>query len=235
MFLVSSAIHANHGIYNAEERLNQTIKTCQSIIEHVPDDADADIFILDGGTKSLTDEEKKALEPYIDSFFEFHEHETIKEIQKSTNWDIVKNLCEIVMYGTFYRDSTNMLMHNYDRIFKLSGRYVLNKQFNYQSHISSKEKILIRGPYTSQFPPEVTGGINLQYMSRLWSFDSKLTPYISDVYMGMFRQMNDRLSKGGYVDIEHLLAAFLRTDLLVLSSVIGVEGNIAPNGVGVFD
>jgi len=235
LFLVSSAIHSNHGIYSDEERLQQTIKTCESIIERVPNDADVDIFILDGGTKALSDQEKKSLEPYVDSFYEFHDNQTVKEIQKSNNWDIVKNMIELLMYGSFYREMTNSIMSDYDRVFKLSGRYVLNNKFNYQSHLSCKQKILIRGPYTSQFSSEVTDGIKLQYMSRLWSFDSKLTPYIADIYKNMFHHMNDRLSKNGYIDIEHLLAAHLRTDLIVLSSLIGVEGQIAPNGVLVSD
>jgi soluble P-type ATPase len=235
LFLVSSAIHCNHGIYSAEDRLQQTIKTCQSIIDRVPKDVDVDICILDGGTQELTEKEKELLKPYVDQFFEFYDNETIMKIQKINNWDIVKNMSEIVMYGHFYREMTNNIMSNYDRVFKMSGRYTLNEKFNYKSHLSCEEKIFIRGPYTSQFSSELTGGVRFQYMSRLWSFDSKLTPYISDTYKNMFDHMNHRLSEGGYIDIEHLLAAHLRMDLIVLSSLIGIEGNIAPNGVGISD
>ena len=58
LFLVSSAIHVKHGIYNTKERLDQTIATCASIKAKVPN---ADIIILDGGHEHLTDDEKEIL------------------------------------------------------------------------------------------------------------------------------------------------------------------------------
>ena len=63
LFLVSSAIHTNHGIYNAEQRLEQTVKTLKSIRER----CDVDIILLDGGLKAPSDDERKVLEEYTDS------------------------------------------------------------------------------------------------------------------------------------------------------------------------
>ena len=119
LFLVSSAIHTKHGVYDAETRLNQTIETCKSIRSK----CDEDIILLDGGTKSLTVEEKKILSDYIYRFYDFTEEETVKQIQKVDNWDVVKNMIELVMFGSFFdlMTTTNMKLPHYDRIFKMSG------------------------------------------------------------------------------------------------------------------
>lgn len=232
LFIVSSAIHANHGVFDKNERLNQTIETCKSIRQRV---SDCDIFILDGGTKDLSDEEKDKLQPYMDNFYSYADSENVKEIQKSKNWDIVKNLIEIIIFGNFFEENQTELRKNYKRIFKVSGRYVLNDNFDYDMHLKSEDKIVIRGIYTSQFPSSVTGGINFQFMSRLWSFDSSLMLFIVEVYKQMYMHMIDRLNSGGYVDIEHLLCFYFDSKVTKIVDKIGIEGKIAPNGTGVSD
>ena len=96
--------------------------------------------------------------------------------------------------------------------------------------MNAEGKIIIKGPYTSQFAPEITGDAKLQYMSRLWSFDSKLTPYISEVYKNMFQNIVERLNAKGYIDIEHLLFKHLDPTIVQNIDKIGICGNIAPNG-----
>jgi hypothetical protein len=72
-------------------------------------------------------------------------------------------------------------------------------------------------------------------MSRLWSFDTTLLPYIKDAYLDMFKHMVERLNAGGYIDIEHLLYDHLDAKLIENIGTLGVQGNIAPNGMGVSD
>jgi len=232
VFLVSSAIHAKHGIYDSDTRFKQTIETCKSIRER----CDAKIIILDGGYQDLTLEEKSELVDYIDEFFSFSEEEVVKQIQSIPNHDIVKNMIEIVMYGSFYdKVCGEGWREKYKRIFKMSGRYTLNDTFDYQKHVDAKDKIIIRGPFTSQFNADTTGGVTFQYMSRLWSFDAFLLPYIRDIYTDMFENMNDRLSKGGYIDIEHSLFHYLDLALIENIGALGLDGNIAPNGARISD
>ena len=230
LFLVSSAIHTNHGVYNAEQRLEQTINTLKSI----KDRCDADIVLLDGGLKAPTDEERKVLEEYTKGIVSFSDAPSVKDILAIPSQDIVKNMAEIVMFGSTFQDiGVSGDYKKYKRIFKMSGRYVLNDNFNYQTHIDAKDKIIIRGPYTSQFTSAQTGGVIFQYMSRLWSFDSELLPDIAEAYGRMFGDMNRVLTQGGYIDIEHLLFAHLDPSRIQKIAKIGVEGNIAPNGTGI--
>jgi hypothetical protein len=227
VFVISSAIHAKHGIYSSEERLKQTIETCKSVLARAP----VDIIILDGGYKQLSQEEQKEIESYITVFYSFADAMNVQEIQKIDNWDIVKNMIELIMFGSFFDERKNDLSNRYKRIFKMSGRYQLTDNFNHALHMDATDKIIIRGPYTSQFTPEITGGVKLQFMSRLWSFDSKLTEYVSEAYKNMFMNMVERLNSKGYIDIEHLLFKHLDPKLIQYIDKIGVCGNIAPNGM----
>lgn len=232
VFLVSSALHAKHGVYSLTERIDQSIKTFESIQNYANG---SDIIVLDGGYKNISQEDQDALKKYINAFYSFSDTDQVKVIQESTNWDIVKNMIELIMFGSFFAENQSKLMEKYDRIFKLSGRYTLNENFDYERHMKAKDKILIRGPYTSQFTSEITGGVNTQYMSRLWSFDSALLSQVSESYAAMFVHMLNRLRENGYIDIEHLLQHHLPADKVELLSQIGVQGNIAPNGVAVVD
>jgi hypothetical protein len=232
LFLVSSAIHAKHGVYNTKERLDQTIATCASIKAKVPN---ADIIILDGGYEHLTDEEKEILRGSMNRFIAYTDDAEVKGIQAVPSHDIVKNAIEILMYGTFFTENAEQIKKEYSRVFKMSGRYTLNDNFDYDFHEKTKHGIVIRGPYTSQFTPDMTGGITKQYMSRLWSFDSSLIPYISECYQRMYAHIITRVNNGGYIDIEHLLFNYLNPAFIRFPDAIGIEGSIAPNGTQVSD
>jgi hypothetical protein len=217
-------------VYNPEQRLEQTLNTLKSIKER----CDADIVLLDGGLKSPTDEERKVLEEYTKGIVSFSDAPSIKDILAIPSQDIVKNMAEIVMFGSTFQDiGVSGDYKKYKRIFKMSGRYVLNDNFNYQTHIDAKDKIIIRGPFTSQFTSAQTGGVIFQYMSRLWSFDSEMLPNIAEAYGRMFKDMNMVLTGGGYIDIEHLLFVHLDPTKIQKIAKIGIEGNIAPNGNGI--
>ncbi|NDG31799.1 hypothetical protein EB118_17225 [bacterium] len=226
LFIVSSAIHTKHGVYNAEDRLEQLIKTCESIRERTI----CDIVVVDGGEKFITPEEQKRLEPFVNRFFSYCEAELPKQLHSINVQDIVKNVIEVFMYGAFFHSEIEKIK-TYGRVFKMSGRYLLTKDFDYNFHMKQKEKVVIRGPYSSQFNKEITGDVIFQYMSRLWSFDVALIEYISDVYKIMLRNMIDTINRGGYIDIEHSLYKFLDPKIVINPKMIGVCGNLAPNGV----
>jgi hypothetical protein len=230
LFLVSSAIHAKHGVYNTKERLDQTIATCASIKAKVPN---ADIIILDGGHEHLTDDEKEILRGSMNRFISYTDDAEVKGIQAVPSHDIVKNAIEILMYGTFFSENSEQIKKEYSRVFKISGRYILNDNFDPDFHEKTKHGIVIRGPYTSQFPPDITGGITRQYMSRLWSFDASLIRYIAECYQRMYAHMITRVNNGGYIDIEHLLFNYLNPSNIRVPDKIGIEGGIAPNGTQV--
>ncbi|NBV27553.1 hypothetical protein EBS02_00825 [bacterium] len=228
LFVVSSAIHTKHGVYSPEERLDQLIKTCESIRERTT----CDIVIVDGGEKFLSIEEQNKLNGVISHFYSYYDTPLVKELRELKIQDVVKNVIEVFMFGSFFHSEVEKIKH-YGRVFKLSGRYTLTNEFDYNYHIKQRDRIVIRGPYTSQFTPEITGGVRLQYMSRLWSFDAALIEYMVEVYKHMLKNMIETVNSGGYIDIEHSLFKFLDPKIVVTPEKIGVVGNLAPNGATV--
>lgn len=231
LFLVSSAIDTRHGIYHRSSRFKQTKNTIASIQKHCPD---SDMVVLDGGQRDIHDFEKKDFS--ILEFRSFAGEQTVKDIHKVNNHDIVKNMIEIYMYREFLKHMLdNEWEKKYKRIFKVSGRYTLTDTFSYDKHIGAVDKICVLNSRQSQFPPEITGNVKLQYMSRLWSFDSSLLSYIHNAYCKMFDDMQNRIQSRGYIDIEHLLYKHLDPDRVVNLDKVGIEGNIAPNGLYVIE
>lgn len=228
LFVVSSAIHTKHGIYDANERLEQLIKTCESIKQKT----NCDIVVLDGGEKFLSTDEQNKLTRHINHFYSYYDSNLVKEMQQINVQDVVKNVLEVFIFGSFFHSEIEKIK-NYSRVFKMSGRYNLTDDFDYEFHDKQKNHIVIRGPYTSQFTPQMTGGVRLQYMSRLWSFDATLIDYISEVYKHMLKNMIEIINNGGYIDIEHSLFKFLDPKIVVNPKIIGVVGNLAPNGATV--
>lgn len=233
---MSSALDTKFGVYNREQRFEQTLNTVRSIKEQLP--LSSDIILLDGGQSLPTIDEYEKLREYCIIIASFHEDPNFIHIQKSDNWDIVKNACELMMYGMFFEkmaSDKDDWQKKYKRVFKLSGRYELTENFDLEQHMNADGKIVIRGPFTSQFPPHLTGNVTLQYMSRLWSFDTSLIDYVSILYKDMFMSFKERIENQGYIDIEHLLFKHLDHSILEIANRIGVKGNLAPNGKEVND
>jgi len=233
LFLVSSAIHTKHGFYNDAQRLDQTIETCKSINSKVSNRCN--IIVLDGGYDSITEDERTLIKEHIHKFFYYGSDAEMRGIQSVPSQDIVKNASEILMFGSFFSAFGQDIKRNYKRVFKMSGRYLLNDNFNFDMHMSATHKIVINGPYTSQFTPDITGGLTRQYMSRLWSFDTTHMDYIAECYVNMYRHMIHRVNNAGYVDIEHLLYNYLNPRFIQISNPIGIEGTLGPSGAKVSD
>jgi len=229
-FVVTSAVNSKFGVYSPAARLQQTITTLSTIKSWVPD---AKIIVMECTGTPLTDSQSDLLEERSDLLIDYSEDAEVQAIYQGTdNWDIVKNSTEILCFGKTLRlclDDGDF--DGCDRIHKMSGRYILNGKFNESLPLYEEyaDRIIIGEKYKSQFPPGVTG-IDLQYMARLWSWPADITERIVKVYEDSLNYMAQRVTDGGYADIEHVLYKFLPADLVTEIPVLGVEGSIAPNG-----
>lgn len=234
-FLITSAINTKFGVFDSTQRFNQTLNTIESVKTRCPN---AKIVLIEMAGLPLTTEQQNILMTVTDKIISFTNDPTVKEIYKSSNWDVVKSATEMLCFGHVL----NMIAEQpsyakVDRIFKLSGRYALTEDFDfsYYEHPSILDKIVIGNHRKSQFTPEITGNCTLQYMSRCWSFPSLYITQMATTYEQMLVFMLDRVKNGGYVDIEHCLYKFLPSTLVVEKSVIGVQGVLGPNGALVKD
>ena len=232
-FMVTSAINTKFGIYNNDQRLQQTLDTIASIKKYVPT---AKIYLVECGAIPLTEAQETALENVVDEIINFNDDEDVKAIFVSDNWDVVKNTTEVMCFKRALQHCLDYdLFNDIDRVFKMSGRYRLNDNFDLAQYVMAPHSIVTTHKHSSQFPHQVTL-VEYQYMSRLWSWPANITERIIDeVYDAGLNYMAERLSQGGYCDIEHMLYKFLPQDLVLEVSKVGLEGNIGPNGATVND
>lgn len=230
-FIVTSAINSRFGVYSPEERLAQTIETVESIRKYVPN---AKIVIMEVTGVPLRKEQSDILSSVSDVFLDFTDEKEVQHLYSSTdNWDVVKNGTEIMCFGRAVR----MLQEDgdfdgIDRIHKMSGRYLINGQFDLSLYEKYSDKIIIGRKHASQFPVSLTQQ-SWQYMARLWSWPTNLTDRIIKVYDDSMFEFFTLVGNGGYTDIEHVLAKFLPQEHVTEIDQIGVEGTIAPNGAAV--
>jgi len=229
LFVVTSAINSKFGVFSPEERLQQTLDTIASIKARIPD---ARIAIMECCGTPIRNDQAAQLCSASDYFFDYSQDPNVQGLYDSDNWDVVKNGTEIMVFGrVLARLHNEGHLDTVDRIHKMSGRYLLNEQFDpaMYDHEAVQDKIIIGPKYASQFPVELTQQ-SWQYMARLWSWPQSLTDEVISVYEDGFLFFAERVANGGYIDIEHVLAHFLNPDHVVEIANLGVEGRIAPTG-----
>ena len=234
LFVLSSAINSKFGAFNPAQRLQQTLDSVASIRKYCPG---ADICLVEMTGVAITDEQTETINSQVDYFFDCTRDQAVIDIYNSTdNWDIVKNTTEVMCFtNTLNTMLETGVLKEYDRVFKMSGRYLLTENFNPDFYESVVDRIVVLERKNSQFPPEVTGGKQFQYMSRLWSWPAGVTDKIIDAYNEGFMAMAVRYAEGGYFDIEHMLYAYLPKDLVTEIPRVGLRGLLGPNGVAIED
>ena len=234
-FIVTSAVNTKFGVFNTEQRMQQTRSTVDSIRKRVPK---AMIVILESSGPKITDAQRTELTAMSDYLYDCSGDESVAAIYESTdNWDIVKNSCEVLCFGQAIKDMhSEQKFADVDRVFKISGRYTLNDMFDPTTYEQTDvaDKIVVSRVRQSQFNIQITQ-VPLQYMSRLWSWPTAITDQIIDVYDRGFQFIAQRYAEGGYCDIEHMLYKFLPSDHVHQLDHVGIEGNIGPNGTFVKD
>ena len=233
-FLITSAINTKFGVFNSEQRLQQTLDTIHSIRARVPD---VKVFLIEMSAIPLEEAQRAAFGPYVNDIVDFNDDQDVKDIfNGSENWDWVKNATEVMCFSqALERLSELGAFDDVDRIHKISGRYTLGDAFDLEVFEQNPDKIIIKVPMTSQFSAQLTGNIPVQYMSRLWSWPTDLTDTVIDAYQRGFTYIAERISQGGYCDIEHMLYKFLPQEHIHEIARTGVSGNIGPNGMRVDD
>ena len=229
-FIVTSAVNSKFGVYSPEERTEQTIKTLTNIREHVPG---CKIVVMECGGTPPTNGQLKLLGGHADLVLNYSTDPDVQAIYISDNWDLVKNSTEIMCFARALRECADLGMFaDVDRVHKMSGRYVLNTDFDLAVYEQYADRIIIGPKHKSQFPFEITG-IELQYMARLWSWPIAQNDRVIKVYDDSLNYIGERVAQGGYADIEHVLYKFLPVELVQEIPLLGVEGSIAPNGAAI--
>lgn len=229
-FMVTSAINTKFGIFDTPTRLAQTLTTIESIKSFCPG---AKIFLLEMSAITLNESQKQELSSHVDHVIDFNSDPAVTDLFNSTeNWDVVKNVTEVMCFlQALDKLKKSSSFEGIERIFKISGRYYLNDDFDidYYKNYSVKNHIVVKKSLESQFSFNLTQ-VKRQFMSRLWSWPTSLIDEIIDVYGQGLVFMQQRILDSGYVDIEHILYKFLDHQKIIEKDPIGVEGFLGPNG-----
>ena len=228
--LITSAANAKFSVYSPEERVEQTLKTVESVRERIPN---ALICMTDCGIPSIEGELRDKLVKSVDKFIDLSKDTNVNWIATNiTHQDTVKNLTELVVVSKFFKlAKKNEWFKDCNRVFKVSGRYLLNEKFDITRYeqADAKDKYVVSKKMLSQFPFDYVGQ-SLQYMLRVYSFDySQLDDFII-LLDTMNKHMQERCNAGKYIDIEHLFCKFLPPKETLEIARTGVVGNVAPNG-----
>ena len=227
---ITSAINAKFSIYKPQERLAQTLETIASVRARIPNGV---ICLTDCSQPGISDDVKAQLVEHVDHFMDFSGDENVVWIHDNIEvQDIVKNLTELsVVHSFFEMAQEEGWFEGCDRIFNVSGRYMLTDTFNtadYENDIVG-DKYVVSKRMLSQFAPGVTG-VDQQHMLRVYSFGGSRMGEFILLLEDMVEHMQDRVNAGGYIDIEHLWYKFLPKADVVEFARTGVKGLVAPNG-----
>ncbi len=233
LFIITSAIlpFKVGSIHSPQERFEQTLETVKSIRNKVPN---AIIWITESSATTLPKEYADKLIEVSDHYVEYHSDSALQQIYENLNgntekFDFGKSLLETrSLYNTF-----KSISHlNVNRVFKISGRYTLNDEFDIQNY----ETNLINERYVfqvHQFESDIYDliyGIKGQITTGLWSFDMSLLGETIALYEKCFSYMDTMMCYTNGIDIEHSLYKFIDFSKVVSTSVLGVTRNHGPSG-----
>lgn len=222
--IITSAINTTHGAFDPDTRLLQTLNTIQSVYEHVPN---VKVALVESSGQPMEKGIIDKLHKITNCVVDMSNDKTLSYIHDNTeNWDIVKNLSELLAFNSALKMlKDNGQFEGVDRIFKLSGRYVVNEDFKPEIYEEYADKIIVPQRLKTQFPKKV--GQRYQYMSRLWSWPTALLPEIQTFYQESIDFYKERYEENLYIDIEHLMFKFLPKKLIHEVPLVGVHGRLA--------
>lgn len=238
LVFITSAIHTNYGIYNTQERAEQTYLTVESAKKYIPD---AVTVLIDNSKPEVQQDTTPEFEKLIDAVDYYIDNSEDPDIQhfhnNIKNYDIGKNSMEVMgMLKALQFIQTDeellQLVSDSDRIFKLSGRYQVTEDFDY-TKFKNKDT---EGKYVfKQRQPAWIKGLDVLLQTRLYSFTSEQFDSTVDLFQQIFDNMMQTYNKKSYIDVEHSLGLFLNDDEIVELETVGLKGNIAPNGMAVVE
>lgn len=224
-FIITSACNVDYGVYSLDDKFHQTCLTIESIRKYCPD---SKIVILEASPTSLPDYKRNFLHWASDVYIELAGDPKIMLMHKTLNTFAIKSPSEVYIMGLFLKKQ-NFLQEN-DRIFKISGRYVLTENFDLSQHqdkgkftFKTKEKCTVYYDVNTKenLPPVA----EYQYKTRLYSFCGSLVPHYAkkcDEMLEFFHEYYD----GRFTDLEHVMYKFLDHDLVKEIDMIGLRGSM---------
>lgn len=218
-FIITSTIHSENTCYSSQERFMQTIETIDSIRYKC---LEPYIVLVDNSIKELEQDQTKILENKVDSFIKYDHTVASMYYNMITN----KGLGEILILERGLKEIEKLSVKP-KRIFKISGRYTLNENFdiNYYKDASNK---FIGAVRTWNFYNN-----HNEVISQRYSFETALWSFPIDQFENVknFLLINafDHLYNN-QTDLEHSFFTCIPKELMEIKNPVGVTTNTGHNG-----
>jgi len=240
--LLTSAVYTNYGIYNPQQRIQQTLDTARSAKKYIPG---AVVILVDNSKVDVQNDDSAEFNELIDLVDYYIDNSDDADIQyfhnNVQNYDIGKNAMEaigLMKALTYINGDEDMkaVIADADRVFKLSGRYQVTDKFDIAkfSNDDTKDKFVFKRAQPSWINPQDTGVTTL-LQTRLWSFTPNLLSETLEIYKNIIENMVRLFNENKYIDNEHSMSKFIPKNKLVELETVGLVGNIAPNGMMIID
>lgn len=254
LFLVGSALkhfqEDKFSAYDEEQRFNQTLETIECIRKKVPESY---VVLFECSSTSIDEKYKETLRDKCDLFLEFYDEPVLKQIYEN-----IEKKPELITYGKSLLETRGLLnalytiqKHNLfsdsQRVFKLTGRYLLNDDFD----INDYESKFLQGKYLIkryEYLPEESEnydekelenvyaylyGAKGMVITGLWSFDRMLFNETVEALEKAFKYMERMIQYTAGTDVEHSLYRFINKKNIIDTSNLGltmVKGMSGENG-----
>lgn len=222
LFIVTSALKPGMGVFNDEDRYEQTINTLKSIREKV---ANAVIVFSDVSVRPVSDQERTTIMGLSDLYMNMSE-------EPNTRYCAVNGLkshgenCLLLSTLLTLKNNPDIsnILSNVKRIFKFSARTILEDSFDEKEYDGLFGKFVFKKSIPTWTQQPILGADHL-LITRMYSF----CPSLINVYLEVI-QNNLNLLSNGVPDTEHAHYVNIPKQYLVEFDKLHCWGWLAGNG-----
>ncbi len=226
-WIVTNALH-DVGALSQEERCHQTVLTLNSIRIQDPHSR---IYLVVGSPQELTGIWKRTLIQLVDVYVDVWHLPEFQQIYHATHanrqWN--KSNLEAFLIWHVLKNYVHAFVKPTHRIFKISGRYLLNKDFDVQTHVQANQSWCMQTPQ-----PGIWDHMQ-QVSTRLYSVCGSLINEYEQVILDVGQLLHTQHSAGTWLDIEHALYELTKDKQVQYLPVLGVHGQLGYTGDWVRD
>lgn len=228
IFVITSAVGTEIGIYSYQERFNQLCASIESVRTYAPDSF---ICVYDISETQIPVTDHQKLESLSDRYVSLtnmpYTQNMVAMPSNDPNLTMKKTFGEMYIMLEFL-SWLKTQPNTYDRVFKLSGRYQLTEPFTtidystLRNHTSFSYK-------RDWFGDEV-------YTLRLWSFDFTLLDKIIDLFLWMNKFNIDMMVEQNKIRIiEYCVFKFINDNNIPVKElpIVGIHGCHSQDGAEV--